>query len=716
MRWLWGARFLLLFLLLLAFLGPSWPGRGRVVYLLDFSPSAREGVWALASRLPRGGVYVAFAEEAATLPAPTARRLLGEKTQLEAAYREALRHRPDRVVLVSDGLLEPVPPPFPLDAVYVPPSPGVELRLLPPPYPLLGETVAVGVLLEAPRPLDLVLRVEGPGGVREEAFRLEGRWVLPYTFPLEGEAEVRAQVFAQGIPPREARLRLAPADRLRALVLGDRALARYLEAQGFAVEEDPFRLPLDHDLVAVGLGVLDLPPGAAEALRGYLRGGGGLLFTATPKGLFLGGWDRALPEDLPLKPVGRKGAALVLVLDVSGSMEGEKLRLAIQGALELVRSTGEEDYLGVVLFSSAPRVLFPPRPMTPQGKREAESLLLSVRAGGGTVLGPAFRQALELLEPLPLERKGILVLSDGVIADPPGPILGLARSAGVQVSTLALGEDADEGFLRELAQAGGGRFYLAREARELPRLLLEEGQEVFRTEGVLGRFPVSPRPHPLTRGLAFPPVDLLLPARAEDWAVPLLEAGEGVLLALGERGEGRVAALATDLAYSWRDWPQAAPFLGGLARYLAGARRALALYAYPEGEGVRVVVLGRLEDPRALVEGREIPLVPTGPGRFEAVLPGEGVLLDGPRRLPLVLPLPGEWSYRDGRAVLEALARVGGGRVLSLEALSGLPPKPLPLSPYLLLLALGLFLLERFLEFRLRSLPESGPKPPPPGP
>ena len=66
-------RVLVLLLLLLAFLDPRWPLKGRVVYLLDFSPSAREGVFALAARLPKDGVYVAFAERAATLPSPTAR-------------------------------------------------------------------------------------------------------------------------------------------------------------------------------------------------------------------------------------------------------------------------------------------------------------------------------------------------------------------------------------------------------------------------------------------------------------------------------------------------------------------------------------------------------------------------------------------------------------------------------------------------------------------
>jgi len=693
----WLLRGLVLLALLLAFFDPRFPLRGRVVYLLDFSPSARESVFALGESLPRGATYVAFAERAARLPSPTARRLdLGEGTDLRVAFQEALRLRPSRVVLVSDGLFSPVPPPFPLDALYVPPKAHVDLRLVPPLYPLLGETVGVGVVLEAPRPAEAHLRVEGPGGVLERRLLVEGRKVLTYAFPLLEEVEVRA--VAEGPWGRsEAKARLLPADRAKALVLGDPALARYLEAQGFLVEE-AFRLPLEVDLVAVGVGVLDLPPGAPEALRDYLRQGGGLLFTATPKGLFFGGWDRALPEDLPLKPLGRKGAALLLVLDVSGSMEGEKLAMAVAGALELVRSAAPEDYLGVVLFSSSPRVLFPPRPMTAQGKKEAESLLLSLRAGGGTVLGGAFREALRLLEGVPVERKAVLVLTDGLIADAKEPILALAGTAGVEVSALALGPDADAAFLEALAQRGGGRFYRAATAKELPRLFLKEGQEVFQGEGLEGRFPVEVLPHPLTEGFAIPPLAVLLPARGEAWAEVLLRSGERALLALGERGEGRVGALATDLSRSWKGWEGAAPFLGGLARYLAGGQRALALYAYPEGEGVRAVVLGRLEAPLALVGGKEVPLVPTGPLRHEVFLREEGVLLFGKRRIPLSLPLPGEWSPRDGEAILRALAEGSGGRRLTLDKLPAWAPASLSLRPYLLLLALLLFLLERALE------------------
>jgi len=117
---------------------------------------------------------------------------------------------------------------------------------------------------------------------------------------------------------------------------------------------------------------------------------------------------------------------------------------------------------------------------------------------------------------------------------------------------------------------------------------------------------------------------------------------------------------------------------------------------------VRAVVLGRLEAPQVLVGGKEVPLVPTGPLRYEAVLREEGVLLSGKLRLPLALPLPGEWTPRDGEGNLQALAEGSGGRLLTLEGLPRRATAFLPLRPYLLALALLLFLLERFLEGRQR--------------
>ena len=84
--------------------------------------------------------------------------------------------------------------------------------------------------------------------------------------------------------------------------------------------------------------------------------------------------------------------------------------------------------------------------------------------------------------------------------------------------------------------------------------------------------------------------------------------------------------------------------------------------------------------------------------------------MDRGLRLPLALPLPGEWSQRDGREVLRALAEASGGRLLAGPGEASSGKEALPLRPFLVGLALALFLLERFLEALLdrgasRALP-----------
>lgn len=64
------------------------------------------------------------------------------------------------------------------------------------------------------------------------------------------------------------------------------------------------------------------------------------------------------------------------------------------------------------------------------------------------------------------------------------------------MSALALGPDADAPFLKELARRGGGRFYQAPSPRELPRLFLREGQEVFRGRPWREGSPWRPGPTP----------------------------------------------------------------------------------------------------------------------------------------------------------------------------------------------------------------------------
>lgn len=709
-------------LLLLAAWGPSVPLRPvMTVVLLDQSPSAREATAELAPQLELPGArYLAFASRPQPVATPTAQRTdLGDGTDLERALEAAQELNPDRIVVVSDGLWQTQvrPPSVPVYGLAVRPSPNLSVSLLPPAYPVKGQTVEVRVLLESTASTRARLVLEGPAGRVTRELEVEpGRQSLGYRFPLEGPSVVRVTVRSP-LGTEGARLEVVPADQVRVWVLGDPALSRYLEAQGFAVEEtQQLTLPIRAEVVALGKSALELSPAELDALQSFLAQGGSLLWTATPKGLFFGGWERSsLAEAIPLEPLQEGGGVgLVLVLDVSGSMlEADKLGLAVAGAVELIRSGRDRDYIGVVTFSSSARWLFRPRPMTPQGRREAENLLLSARAGGGTEIGGAYGQALQALEGLSVQDRQVLVLTDGLVRDPTPPILQAARQAQsrkIRTNAVALGSDADRDFLRKLAEWGGGNFYDVPSPQDLPRFFLEEAQRAFRREALVGNFPLSLRPHPITRQVSPPPLSVILPAKAKPWAQGLLYSGDRAVLAVGESGRGRVAALATDLSRSWRDWPAASGFLGGIVRWLAQTPARPRVWAVREPEGVRVVLEGQFERPRLRYAGSEQALPPAGPLRYEVSLPadssGEAVVLEGDRpRLSLSLPRRPEWRLEDGRAELARLAEASGGRLLARPTdLRELPQRAaLPTRPYLLGLALLLFLLERYLEWRSRK-------------
>lgn len=721
-------------LLVLVFWGPSLPVQPvRTVVLLDQSPSVREAVWKLAPELSLPGAqYVAFASGAVQVASPTARRLdLGEGTQLREALQKAQALNPDRIVLVSDGLFQDAAEPIgiPIYSLYLPPSPNISLSLLAPALPAQGETIEVRAVLEffaagAPVPagpdrgssaehLRVKLTLDGPAGRLERDLSLEpGRSSLGYRFRLEGPSVVTARV-ESALGVEQARLELSPADTTRVWVLGDLALARYLRAQGFLVEEPrEITLPIRAEVVALGVGARDLSPAELDALQSFLNQGGSLLWTATPRGLFFGGWERSsLADSLPVEPVEEPGGVgIVLVLDVSGSMlEADKLGLAVVGSLELIRSARSQDYIGVVIFSDRPRWLFRPRPMTEQGRKEAESLLLSTAAGGGTRIRQAYLEALEALEPLPADSKQIIALTDGLAADATPELLEVARAAypSIKTSTVALGADADRRFLRELAQAGGGTFWDVPSPQDLPRFFLEEAQRAFKREVLEGSFPVSVRPHPVTRATSPPPLSVLLPAKSKPWAQTLLGSGESTVLAVGESGRGRVAALCTDLSRSWQGWPGTSPLMAELVRWLSQTPARPRAQAVREQGFIWVLLEGQFERPSVRVAGQEQSLAPTGPLRFEARLPweavGEAVVFENEQpRLRLQLPTLPEWRLEDGRERLRQLSESSGGRLLTqtseLGRLEG--RKALSLQLPLAALALLLFLLERYLEHR----------------
>lgn len=158
----------------------------------------------------------------------------------------------------------------------------------------------------------------------------------------------------------------------------------------------------------------------------------------------------------------REPMNVVLVIDTSGSMAGEKLEGARQGALAALGHLQENDILGIVAYSGEARVLLP---ATRVGDgSQARAALAELRSDGGTALFAGISAgAVELrkfAQGTGIDR--MVLLSDGLAnVGPSSPAaleqLGQALGReGTSVTTLGFGLDYNAPLLARLAAASDG--------------------------------------------------------------------------------------------------------------------------------------------------------------------------------------------------------------------------------------------------------------------
>ncbi len=173
----------------------------------------------------------------------------------------------------------------------------------------------------------------------------------------------------------------------------------------------------------------------------------------------------------------KKKATIVLALDTSGSMEGDKIKNAVESAINFIARLDPEDEVYVIVFGgfddSGVQLLDP----AGQAGQVGESLARTLNglfADGNTPLFDAICEANELIEALQREDLendenrlyGMVLLSDGEDTSstrrenqmfnclPSGESVG-----GVKIFTIAYGEDADQDLLLRIANRTNGSFF-----------------------------------------------------------------------------------------------------------------------------------------------------------------------------------------------------------------------------------------------------------------
>jgi len=320
-----------------------------------------------------------------------------------------------------------------------------------------------------------------------------------------------------------------------------------------------------------------------DAARTYVRDlGGGLIMLGGDQSFGLGGYYKtALEEILPVRSDFQKekekpSLAMMLVIDKSGSMGGEKIEMAKEAARAAVELLGPNDKIGVLTFEGENFWISEPHPCNDKGF--VLDRIAALGAGGGTVMAPAMEEAFETLRGTVAKLKHMIVLTDGISA--PGDFQGIAQAMAAEritVSTVALGPDADQPLLEEIARLGKGRFYVADDPGQTPQIFAKE--TVTASKSALNEQPFSAalvRPTRVLAGIRLDEAPFLLGyviTRPKPTAVVILATETGdPLLAWWRYGLGMSAAFTADAkarwAAEWLSWPQFGAFWAQVVRHV----------------------------------------------------------------------------------------------------------------------------------------------------
>lgn len=166
---------------------------------------------------------------------------------------------------------------------------------------------------------------------------------------------------------------------------------------------------------------------------------------------------------------------IYLVLDVSGSMGGQKIDDAKRSASEFVAiinpDVNSNFAIGLVAFDSDVYTMV----SLTHDSSELLSGINSLVSGSNTAMSDALKTASELLarEGRPGVRRVILLMTDGQTNDDdysnPDDAAEFAKNNGILVYTVGFGQDADTALLQSIAQETGGEYYFASTGAELVR-------------------------------------------------------------------------------------------------------------------------------------------------------------------------------------------------------------------------------------------------------
>ncbi|MFY7788794.1 MAG: vWA domain-containing protein [Thermoflexibacteraceae bacterium] len=194
---------------------------------------------------------------------------------------------------------------------------------------------------------------------------------------------------------------------------------------------------------------------------------------------------------------------IALVIDRSGSMDGEKLNYTKKAVDFVINNVESTDYMALIQYDDKVNVLSPSELV--QDKKALHQKVAQIQSGGSTNLSGGMlegysqvkhtktggssltKQILSLLQPSPnsKEKEGlinrVLLLSDGLANVGITDLAQLQQIAqkkfredNIGLSTFGVGTDFNEELMTNLAEYGGANYYFIGKPDEIPQIFAKE--------------------------------------------------------------------------------------------------------------------------------------------------------------------------------------------------------------------------------------------------
>jgi len=168
----------------------------------------------------------------------------------------------------------------------------------------------------------------------------------------------------------------------------------------------------------------------------------------------------------------RQPMDIVVVIDVSGSMQGDKIRQVQDATRFIVEQADQKDRLSLVAFNSNATRALRLRKMSAEGKNEAHVATLRLAAGGGTSIAAGLDMAVSVIERRRQRNKisSILLLTDGQDASTRNRLPDLvqrAAHANCSIYAFGFGRDHDAALLSEIAEQAHAPFTYIEETERI---------------------------------------------------------------------------------------------------------------------------------------------------------------------------------------------------------------------------------------------------------